>query len=224
MEKHAIQYINDRVTDLHFDVPLFWQGERVLQLPNDLFMVQELIHKLKPNVVVETGTFKGGCALFYADMLEKVSGMGKVITIDVKPYNRGEARIQSKTSTPIEFLQGMSCEEKIVAEVKRGIETTCDNPTVLFCLDSDHSTENVYKELTTYVDMAAYFVVYDTSMAYVADDLDKRGKKWIKIPTAENNPLVAVERFLSERDDFEVDRHYNRWELTFCPKGFLKRK
>lgn len=194
---------------------LTWLGIPILQLAEDLLVMQELIWKLRPDVIVETGTAEGGGALFYASILEFL-GKGTVLTIDtvVRDHNP-EALARSNR---IRFLQGSSTDDAVVAEVRRWIEP---GHTVLVTLDSDHTFLHVRREMELYsplVTPGSYLVVFDGVMEALAD-APSGSPAW-----ATDNPAAAIRDFLVQHDAFEVDPHPNRLGATYGPGGFLRRK
>jgi len=195
-----------------------WAGIPIIQLPEDILMMQEVLHKTRPDVVVETGTAHGGSAIFYATVLELL-GRGRVISIDVeiRPYNR--LAIQAHPmSKRIALIEGSSTSEATAAQVR---ETIRPNETVLVALDSNHTCSHVRAELEAYAPIVtpdSYLVVFDGIMEVLADA--PGGKpEW-----ATDNPARAVRDFLRVHPEFEVDPYYGRLHVTYCPGGFLRRR
>ena len=119
-----------------------WRGVPILKMPLDLMVMQELVHKLKPDVIVETGTRVGGSALFWADMCE-LHGHGRVVSIDKEPSRWG-ARPRHKR---IKYITGSSLAKETVGIVKR---ECIKASTILVDLDSDHHRDHVFKEMEIY--------------------------------------------------------------------------
>jgi len=193
-------------------------GIPIIQLPEDLLMAQEVIYKVRPEVIIETGTAHGGTAVFYASMLELLDD-GRVISIDneIRKYNR--LAIQAHPmSKRITLIEGDSAANETVDKVRRLLRA---NEKVLVTLDSNHTYAHVSKELEKYSPMVSpesYLIVFDGVMKFVADA--PHGKsKWKR-----DNPGRAVEEFLSNHPEFEPDYYYNRMAVTYCPGGFLRRK
>lgn len=184
-------------------INLSWFGYQALKTPLDLWMYQELLVRTRPDVVVETGTYQGGSALFLAMVLEQI-GHGHVVTIDIE---RREDRPQHPRIT---YLLGSSTDATILAEVKRRTDGRA-----LVILDSDHHRDHVYEELLGYsplVQPGGYIIVEDTNV---------NGHP--ALPEFGPGPMEAVDRFLSETNDFVADDRCERFLLTLHPRGYLRR-
>jgi len=182
-----------------------WLGVHIAKCPLDLWIYQEIISKLKPDIIIECGTGSGGSALFFASVCDMINN-GKIVTIDIEDK---EGRPQHERIT---YLLGSSTSEATVEQVKKLIS---DRDTVMVTLDSEHSKEHVLRELRIYSEMVtrgSYVVVEDTNLSGhpVA-------------PTAEPGPMEAVEEFLKENKDFVIDKTKEKFFLTFNPSGYLKR-
>jgi len=195
-----------------------WLGMRIIQLPEDIVAMQELLWRLKPDVVVECGVAHGGSLVLHASVLE-LAGHGLVVGVDVeiRPHNRAAIEAHPLAHR-IRLIEGSSIDPETVAEVKRrcaGAET------IVVVLDSNHSAEHVAEEIRLYqhlVTPGSYLVVMDGAQALVADI--PRGKPgW-----ARDNPLVAIRRFLAGTDEFERDASFERFGATCAPEGFLRRR
>lgn len=195
-----------------------WLGLPIIQLPEDILMMQELIYKIRPDVIVETGTAHGGTAIFYASMLELLE-KGRVISIDmeIRKYNR--LAIQSHPmSKRIALVDGSSVDSRVVAQVKKMIRS---EERVLVALDSNHTYAHVHQELESYgslVTPGSYIVVFDGVME-ILGDAPNGSSLW-----KTESPAAAVRDFLAKHNEFEVEPYYNRLSVTYCPGGFLKRK
>lgn len=185
-------------------------GIRTLQNPLDVWVTFEIIHKVKPDVIVETGTLYGGSAALWAMLLEHVNPESRVITIDIGD-RAAEARALPISRRRVDYLIGSSTDPEIVEEVRRRIA----GKRVLMILDSAHYIDHVLDELRAYAPMVSqgsYINVQDTAM---------NGH-----PTAPDygpGPYEAVEAFLAETDDFVADRSRERHMMTNNPMGFLQR-
>ena len=194
-----------------------WLGVPVIQVPEDIVMVQELVWKVRPDVIIESGVAHGGALILYASLLE-LMGRGRAIGIDVdiRKYNR--LAIQSHPlSRRITLIEGSSVAEATVEQV-RGLVKPTD--VVLVMLDSNHTRDHVLAELELYgplVTPGSYLVVFDEVMPMVADA--PNGK-----PTwDEDNPLEAVRDYLARHPEFVSDPEYERLGVTYCRGGFLRR-
>lgn len=194
-----------------------WLGVKIIQLPEDIVAMQELLWRLRPDVVVECGVAHGGSLILHASVLELV-GKGMVIGVDVeiRPHNR--TIIESHPlAHRVKLIEGSSIDPATVANVKKLCPVGAK---VVVVLDSNHSREHVAREIALYKDLVSvdsYLVVMDGAQALVSDI--PRGKpEW-----AEDNPLAAVRTFLAGTDEFERDATYERFGSTCVPEGFLRR-
>jgi cephalosporin hydroxylase len=170
----------------------------------DLMTYQEILYDTRPDVLVEAGTFKGGSALFFASMMDLLDH-GRVITIDIKDYGR-------PSHPRITYLQGFSTAPEILTTVKNAISP---GDRVMVVLDSDHSAENVRKELRAYgplVTVGAYLVVEDTNI---------NGHP--VLPGHGPGPTEALDEFLKTDTGFVRDPSREKFLLSFNPGGFLKK-
>lgn len=183
----------------------YWFGIKTLKCPLDCWIYQEIIYKLKPDIIIECGTFNGGSALYLAGLCDLLN-KGKIITIDTDSY-RGKPRHKR-----INYLLGMSTSDNVVGQVKKMIKP---QDKVLVILDSDHSRDNVLKELRIYnkfVPKGGYIIVEDTNINGhpVRSEFGP-------------GPMEAVETFLKENKNFAVDKNQEKFYLTFNPNGYLQR-
>lgn len=197
---------------------LTWLGIPIIQLPTDILMTQELICKVRPDVIVETGTAHGGSAVFYASILELL-GKGQVVSIDIEIRKYNRLVIQSHPmSKRITLIEGSSTDDNVLRQVRQLIRP---QDTVLVALDSDHTYAHVREEMEKYsklVTSNSYMVVFDGVME-VLTDAPSGSPSW-----ATDSPAAAIRDFLAEHKEFEVDPYYNRLKVTYCPGGFLRRK
>jgi cephalosporin hydroxylase len=182
-----------------------WFGTPVQKNPMDLFIYQELLYQLQPDVVVECGTYKGGSAHFMAHIMDGI-GKGRILTIDIEKYPGLPEHPR------ITYLLGSSTAPEIVSRVKASIQP---GERVMVFLDSDHRMTHVLNELRLYhslVTPGSYLVVEDTDM---------NGHPIL--PKAGPGPWEAVEAFLKENRDFQPDASREKLMLTFNPRGYLRR-
>lgn len=187
-----------------------WLGISTLENPCDMWAIQEIITETKPDYIVETGTFKGGGAAFYATVLQNVNPAGKVITVDIKPQFEEAARLKIFQER-VEFIEGSSVSEEVINRIAAKIK----GARVLVTLDSDHRMSHVLNELRLYskfVSVGSYLIVQDT--AHNGHPLKT---------TYGKGPMEALEEFLKENKDFKCDPGREKFLLTFHPKGYLKR-
>jgi cephalosporin hydroxylase len=194
-----------------------WLGIPIIQYAEDVVMLQELIWKIKPDVIIETGVAHGGTAILYSSILELL-GAGRVIGIDIDIRKHNRLAINSHPlSKRITLIEGSSIDENIFNTVKKSIK---ENEKVLVTLDSNHSYEHVKNELEIYSTMVtpgSYLVAMDGAQAQVWD-IPNGKREWEK-----DNPLRAIEDFVKKNKNFEIDEYYTRLRITSNPKGFLKK-
>lgn len=195
-----------------------WLGIPIIQLPEDIVIIQELLWKVRPDVIIEAGIAHGGALILYASLLE-LMGHGRVVGIDVEIRKYNRLAIQSHPmSRRITLIERSSTDDATVAEV-RGLVRPDD--TVVVMLDSNHSQDHVRDELERYaplVSPGSYLIVFDTVMTRVHDAPNGQSS-WVN-----DSPLAAVEAFLSAHPEFEQDRNYERLRVTYCTGGFLRRR
>ena len=190
---------------LHLDKYAHWRGTRVIKCPLDLWIYQELVFELEPDLIVETGTMDGGSALYFASLLDLL-GAGEVVSVDKvdRPGRPSHPRI--------DYVLGSSVEEDVLADVRARAERA---RTVLVALDSGHTASHVHAELHAYgplVTPGSYMIVEDTNINGHPVE-----------PTFGPGPMEAVHAFLGETTEFELDRDREKFLLTFNPSGFLRR-
>lgn len=207
------QRIVDRFHKLYYDSAAsggtwqntYWLGVPIWKCPLDLWVYQEIIFDLKPDLIVECGTAFGGSALYMSCMLDLID-KGKVVTID----------IEEKQSMPqherLNYLHGSSTAEEIVDQVRSHV---AGSDTVMVILDSDHSKDHVLNELQIY----NQFVTKDSYM--IVEDSNVNGHPIL--PEHGPGPMEAVQDFLQMNEEFVVDESKEKFYLTFNPKGFLKK-
>jgi cephalosporin hydroxylase len=187
-----------------------WLGISTLENPCDMWAIQEIIAETRPDFIVETGTYKGGGAIYYASILQFVNPAGKVITVDIKPQFDDAAKLELFRER-VEFIEGSSVSDEVIRKVSERVR----GARVLVTLDSDHHMSHVLNELRLYsrlVSPGCYLIVQDTSHnGYPLRTAYGKG------------PMEALEQFLSENRDFEPDASREKFLLTFHPKGYLKR-
>ena len=202
-----------------------WLGRPVIQLPEDLIRIQELIYKIQPDVIVETGVAHGGSLIFYASLCAAM-GKGRVIGIDIeiRPHNRVSIE-EHRLSPMIQLVEGNSTAPEVLKQVRDQIGAA---ETVLVLLDSNHSKEHVMKELESYgplVSPGSYVVACDGIMQQVA------GAPRAQPDWSWNNPISAVKEFLDchpEFEAFEPQWPFNEGavghRVSYWPQAYLRRR
>jgi len=196
-----------------------WMGRPIIQYPQDVLIMQELIWGIKPDLIIETGIAHGGSLIFYASMLELI-GKGQVIGIDIeiRPHNRSAIE-KHPMFKRIRLIEG----DSVSADVFRLIRNIANGkPKILVCLDSNHTHDHVLKEMELYASMVSvgsYLVVFDTIIEDMPDHFFP-DRPWGK----GNNPKTAVWEFLKKNDYFEIDRQIeHKLLITVASDGYLKR-
>lgn len=195
-----------------------WFGEPLLNLPQDMFAIQDIIWRTRPKYIIEVGVAWGGSLLFESCLLEILGG-GKVIGIDIFIPEDLRQRLKShnRISERIELIEGASTDSITLSKVKKILE---DSKEVLVILDSYHTHDHVLKELQEYskfVGKGNYLVCGDTIVEKIPEQ-EHRPRPW----GPGNNPATAVSEFLSQNDRFSVDWEIDKRLLFSChPGGYL---
>jgi len=198
-----------------------WMGRPIIQYPQDIIALQEIIWKVQPELIIETGIAHGGSLIFSASMLQ-IIGKGKVIgvDIDIRKHNRIEIE-KHPMFKRIKMIEGSSIDEKIVKKV---YELVKNKKRILVILDSNHSHDHVLKEMELYsplVKKNSYLIVFDTVIEDISPISKSSHKKrpWGK----GNNPKTAVKHFLKNNTRFVNDVEIeNKLMITVGPCGYLK--
>ena len=196
-----------------------WLGRPFIQLPQDMMAVQELIWRVRPDLIIETGIAHGGSLVFSASMLELLGGNGLVlgVDIDIRSHNRAEIE-KHPMSRRIQMIQGSSVDKAVARQVYKAAE---GRKQIMVMLDSNHTHGHVLKELQLYsrlVTRGSYLVVFDTAIEDLPDDLIK-DRPWHK----GNNPKTAVWQFLKTSKRFVIDKDVeSKLLITVAPDGYLK--
>lgn len=197
-----------------------WMGRPIIQTPQDMIAMQEIIWRIKPDLIIETGIAHGGSLIYYASLLEMIGGEGYVlgIDVDIREHNRVEIE-KHPMFKRIKMIQGSSVDQSTADAVKQHAQ---GKRSVLVVLDSNHTHEHVLKELELYAPLVtqdSYLVVFDTLLEDMPDDLIK-DRPWGK----GNNPKTAVWEWLKTNTGFEIDRSIeHKLLITVAPDGYLKR-
>lgn len=212
-----------------------WLGRPIIQYPQDMAAMQEIIWQVRPDLIIETGIAHGGSLIFSASMLalldvcdaieqkksiDPSQSHRKVLAVDIDIRSHNRAAIEAHPmSSRIQMIQGSSIAPEIVQQVK---SIVADYRAILVCLDSNHTHEHVLEELKAYaplVTKGSYCVVFDT----IVDDLPKElfpDRPW----GPGNNPKTAVREFLETHPEFAIDKSIdNKLLISVAPNGFLKK-
>lgn len=198
-----------------------WLGVPIIQYPQDMIAMQELIWSIKPDLIIETGIAHGGSIIFYASLLEMI-GKGSVlgIDIDIRSHNR-EVIEKHPLFKRIQMLEGSSISNGIYSDV---LKICNGKEKIMVILDSNHTHDHVLKELELYsplVSINSYLVVFDTIVEDLSDmNINFKERTWGK----GNNPKTAVWDFLQRNRNFVIDKSIeDKLIITAAPDGYLKR-
>jgi cephalosporin hydroxylase len=201
-----------------------WMGRPIIQYPQDMVAMQEIIWNIKPDLIIETGIAHGGSLVFYASILELISacggGEGQVlgIDIDIRAHNR-KAIEEHPMARRISMIEGSSIETNVIAQVR---DRAKGKQRILVSLDSNHTHDHVLAELEAYAPLTtvgSYCVVFDTLIEDMQEDAYP-DRPWSK----GNNPKTAVWQWLKSHSEFEIDQSiHNKLLITVAPDGYLRR-
>jgi cephalosporin hydroxylase len=214
----TLDWINATAKD-KYTYNFSWLGRPIIQFPQDLIAMQELIWQVQPDLIIETGIAHGGSLLFYSSMMELLGKNGQIlgIDVDIREHNRVEIE-KHPMFRHIIMIEGSSTDKKILKKVHAVAK---GKKKILVVLDSLHTHEHVAKELELYSPMVSegsYLVVFDTIIEDMPDD-SFPDRPWGK----GNNPKTAVWEFLKRNDRFIIDKDIeNKLLITVAPDGYLK--
>jgi cephalosporin hydroxylase len=230
----AAQFMRTSIAS-QYSYNYFWLGRPIIQYPQDMVAMQELIWTVKPDLIIETGIAHGGSLILSASMLallelSEAAEKGEVvdpakpkrkvlgIDIDIRPHNKQAIEAHPMASR-IEMIQGSSIAPEIMDQVRK---VAAGYSRILISLDSNHTHDHVLEELKLYAPLTSvgsYCVVFDT----VVEDLPKElagDRPW----GPGDNPKTAVFEYLKTHPEFEIDKSVeNKLLITVAPDGFLKR-
>lgn len=209
----------EKLGDNHYVYNFDWLGLPIIQLPQDMIAIQEIIWNINPTIIIETGVARGGSLMLSASILHLLNGNGSVIgvDIDIREHNR-KAIENHPLSFRINLIEGSSIALETLNKVKGLVKST---DKVMVILDSNHTHDHVLEELELYsplVSKDSYLIVMDTAIedmpeGYFPDRPWDRG----------NSPKTAVHEFLKTTDRFEIDESiHNKLLITVAPEGYLK--
>ena len=217
----AAQVFNIESNKAQYSYNFSWMGRPIIQYPQDMMAMQEIIWDLKPDLIIETGIAHGGSLVYYASLLELI-GKGEVlgIDIDIREHNRIEIENHPMFKR-IKMIQGSAIDPAIVAEVATH---TVGKQTIIVLLDSNHTHAHVLAELDMYapfVSLNSYIVVYDTIVEKLPEDYMPGHKRAWGVG---DNPMTAMHAFIEKNPQFEVDHSINnKLLISVAPDGYLKR-
>jgi len=215
----------ERAQQMRYSYHFEWLGRPIIQYPQDILALQEIIWAVKPNVIVETGIAHGGSLIFSASMLELNAACGGPadaevlgVDIDIREHNR-KAVESHPMYKRVQMLEGSSIDPETIERVRRRVE---GKERVLVFLDSNHTHDHVLAELQAYaplVTAGSYCVVLDTLVEDLPEELF-RDRPW----GPGNNPKTAVQSYLKAHPEFEINNLIeDKLMISVAPSGYLKR-
>lgn len=234
MCKNAASFLSAS-TQPQYSYNFFWQGRPIIQYPQDIVALQELIWSIKPDLIIETGIAHGGSLIFSASMLAQLDMADAIeagtkidprqsnrkalgIDIDIRAHNRAAIEAHPMASR-IQMIEGSSIDSEVIEQVKSIVTGYAK---VLVCLDSNHTHAHARAELELYAPLTSvgsYCVVFDT----VIEDLP--AEMFPERPWGPgDNPKTAVWDYLKTHPEFEIDKMIdNKLLISVAPEGYLKR-
>ena len=218
--KTAAKEFNNASNSAQYSYNFSWMGRPVIQYPQDMMAMQEIIWDIKPDLIIETGIAHGGSLIYYASLLELI-GNGEVlgIDIDIREHNRKEIE-NHKMFKRIKMIQGSSIAAETLEQVKKYAN---GKQRIIVVLDSNHTHDHVMRELELYspfVSPGSYIVVFDTIVEDLPEGYFSQSRPW----GIGNNPKTAVLEFLKTNENFVIDEMIdNKLLISVGPKGYLKR-
>jgi cephalosporin hydroxylase len=210
--------------DVNYSYNFSWLGRPIIQYPQDIVAVQEIIWKVKPDMIIETGIAHGGSLILSASILSLLEICGEIengrvlgIDIDIRDHNR-KAIEAHPLSKKITMFQGSSIDEKIISKVH---DFASNGKKIMVFLDSNHTHDHVLAELRSYANLTSidsYCIVFDTLIEDRPEGFYERA--WDK----GDNPKTAVWEYLEETDNFIIDKEIdNQILISVAPDGYLKK-
>ncbi len=218
--QYSINFVNKLLETryvYHFD----WLGVPTIQFPSDLLVIQDLIFKIKPKVIIETGVAHGGSLVFYSSILSLLNiKKFKVFGVDIKIKKENIKKIlKNPAAKNIELIETSSVDQKTFTKLQK----QTNNKATLVILDSNHTEAHVLNELQLYSQLIKknnYLIVMDTTIEFINQKFINKDRDFKK----GNNPFTAVKKFLKKNKNFKIDRSFeNKSFISSCYNGFLKK-
>ncbi|MGA7951629.1 MAG: cephalosporin hydroxylase family protein [Thiobacillaceae bacterium] len=234
LQTDSIAWVRDSAR-CNYSYNFSWMGRPIIQYPQDIVAIQELIWQVKPDLIIETGIAHGGSLIFSASMLAQLDMCDAIeagtsvdprtstrkvlgIDIDIRAHNRASIEAHPMASR-IQMIQGSSVAPEVIDQVR---QIASGYHRVLVCLDSNHTHEHVLEELRAYAPLVtpnSYCVVFDTIIEDMPADMFPN-RPW----APGNNPKTAVREYLKTHPEFEINRSIqDKLLITVAPDGYLKR-
>ncbi|MGQ0828887.1 MAG: cephalosporin hydroxylase family protein [Bacteroidota bacterium] len=218
LKKASSEFMKESINS-KYSYNFSWLGRPIIQYPQDIMAIQELIYQIQPDLIIETGIAHGGSLILHASICELI-GKGEVlgIDIDIREHNKREIE-KHRMAKRIKMIQGSSIDANIIDQVKKIVK---GKEKVMVILDSNHTHSHVLNELKLYapfVSKDSYLLVFDTIVEDLPSDFYS-DRPW----SVGDNPKTAVFEFLKNSDNFIIDKSVeNKVLITVAPDGFLKR-
>jgi cephalosporin hydroxylase len=219
------EHLFNRLCTYNYSYNFTWMGRPIIQFPQDIIAMQEIIWQVQPDLIIETGIAHGGSLIFSASMLELNAACGgpkdaEVLGIDIDIRSHNRTAIENHPMFKrISMIEGSSIASEVIAQVH---EKAKGKQRVLVILDSNHTHEHVLAELNAYAQLAtigSYCVVFDTVVEDMPADFFP-DRPW----GPGNNPKTAVWEYLKNHPKFEIDKSIqHKLLITVAPDGYLKR-
>ncbi len=227
--KKLFKHYNTEIDLAKYSYNFSWMGIPIIQYPGDMIVMQELIYKINPDLIIECGIARGGSLIYYASLLKLLGKKrSKILGIDLDIRNHTRIVLKNHPlKNKIKYIQGSSVDKNIFKKVKSFSKKYKKK---IVILDSNHTHDHVLKELNFYSKLVSknlYIVVFDTTVnIFEKKKISKlkksyRFKEWGK----NNNPMTATLEFLKKNKNFKIDKSLNY--KSFCTStfnGFLKKK
>lgn len=221
----AAQEFTEASTSPKYSYNFSWLGRPIIQYPQDILAMQELIWEIRPDLIIETGIAHGGSLIFSASMLELNAIAGGPensevlgVDIDIRTHNR-KAIESHPFFKRISMIEGSSISPHIIRQVKA---KTIGKKNILVCLDSNHTHDHVFAELEAYAPLTSvgsYCVVFDTIIEHLPNDMYP-DRPW----RHGNNPKSAVNEYLKTHSEFEINQSIDhKLLISVAPGGYLKK-
>jgi cephalosporin hydroxylase len=231
----AAREFNKTSNELKYSYNFEWLGRPIIQYPQDMIALQEIIFNIKPDLIIETGIARGGSLIFYASILALLDILDAAekdvilnprsssrlvigVDIDIRPHNRLAIEAHPMSSR-IQIVEGSSVDKAIIHQVH---QLAASHKKVMVCLDSNHTHDHVLAELESYASLTtrgSYCIVFDT----IVDDLPRTmypNRPW----GPGNSPKSAVVEYLKVHSEFQIDRSIeDKLQITVAPGGYLRR-
>ncbi|TSC64683.1 MAG: cephalosporin hydroxylase [Microgenomates group bacterium Gr01-1014_93] len=197
-----------------------WLGRPIIQYPQDIIAVQELIWSVKPDLIIETGIAHGGSLILSASILELIGGDGLVVGVDIDIRQHNRILLEKHhLFKRIKLIEGSSTDGEVIKELK---EISAKRGKVMIFLDSSHTHDHVLSELQLYspmVSVGSYLVVFDTVLE-ILPEISYLDRPWSR----GNNPQTAVNEFLKSNESFIIDKSIeDKLLITANRSGYLKK-